>query len=88
MIEKLYEIFCRGLHVSCGRGSAICCVYTSGFDDDVIFSHNDCHVARGVSSDDAGAMLKQRVEICNVFARGATLYRRIRGSKWRCGGEV
>jgi len=49
------------------------------------------HMARGVGNNDVGAVLKQVVNISDVFARDATLFDFVvvySGSEWRTGGEV
>jgi len=65
---------------------------TSGFSDDVMFSHNGLYrTARGVDSIDVGAVLKQVVRTFSVFARGHHVFALVvvyNGSKWHTGGEV
>jgi len=50
------------------------------------------HMARGIGNNNVGAVLKQLVNISNVFARvrhAVCLCRRIHnGNKWRTWGEV
>jgi len=53
---------------------------TSGFVDDVVFSHNGPHGEGRYGNNDVGAVLQQVVQISNVFAGGlhaAWLCRRI-----------